>query len=343
MKKVNWGVLGFGQASNSFIKSIINTKNADLYAISSVSKYQNLINNKQSLNFNKVKFYNNYFDLLKDQNVDAVYIGLTNNLHSQWIINCLKYDKNILCEKPSAVNSKEFINCYNLIKNKKILFTEALMYRHHPQTLELIKLIRSKIIGDVLEIKSYCGFDIGKKFLNFELKSLNYNSRLLNKNLGGGAILDLGCYPLTMSMLVSGLTENKNYLIPRILKKNTKIGISKVDEHATIELAFSNNIKAYCEVAIRKKLKNEVIIKGTKGEIIVKSPWLPGKSFFFEFTSIKNSEKEVLQFNCDKEIFVYLIENMSESILLKKELNYPSVTNLEILEYLKIIDYWKNF
>ena len=343
MEKVNWGVLGFGQASKAFIRSIVNTKNANLYAMSSVSNYQNLVNNKQSLNLNKVKFYDNYFNLLKDQNVNAVYIGLTNNLHSQWIINCLKYNKNILCEKPSAINSKEFINFYNLIKKKKIFFSEALMYRHHPQTLELIKLIKSKIIGDILEIKSYCGFDIGKKFLNFELKSLNYNSRLLNKDLGGGAILDLGCYPLTMSMLISGLSENKNYSIPQILKKNIKIGVSKVDEHATIELLFSNNIKAYCEVAIRKKLKSEVIIKGTKGEIIVKSPWLPGKSFFFEFKSIKNSKKELLQFNCDKEIFVYLIENMSESILLKKELNYPSVANLEILEYLKIIDYWKNF
>ena len=134
MKKVNWGVLGFGQASNSFIKSIINTKNANLYAISSVSQYQNLINNKQSLNFNKVKFYNNYFDLLKDQNVDAVYIGLTNNLHSQWIINCLKYDKNILCEKPSAMNSKEFINCYNLI------------FRIHMKILgKVLEFVNSKI------------------------------------------------------------------------------------------------------------------------------------------------------------------------------------------------------
>ena len=343
MEKVNWGVLGFGQASKAFIRSIVNTKNANLYAISSVSNYQNLVNDKQNLNLNKVKFYDNYFDLLKDHNVNAVYISLTNNLHSQWVINCLKYNKNILCEKPSAINSKEFINCCNLIKKKKILFSEALMYRHHPQTLELIKLIKSNTIGDIFEIKSYCGFDIGKKFLNFELKSLNYNSRLLNRDLGGGAILDLGCYPLTMSMLISGICENKNYSIPRILKKSIKIGVSKVDEHATIELLFSNNIKAYCEVAIRKKLKSEVIIKGTKGQIVINSPWLPGNNFSFEITSINSSKKKVIKFNCESEIFVYLIENMSKCILLKKELDYPSITNLEIIEYLKIIDLWKNF
>lgn len=343
MKKINWGVLGFGKASNSFIRSVISAKNANLYAISSLSHYQNLINNKQGLNLNKVKIYKNYFDLLKDNNVEAVYIGLTNNLHSEWIKNCIEFNKNILCEKPSATNSKEFINCYNLIKEKNIIFSEALMYRHHPQTLELIKLIRSKVIGKILEIKSYCGFDIGKKFFNFELKRLNYDSRLLNKHLGGGAILDLGCYPLTMSMLISGLSENRNYLTPVVLKKNIKIGVSKVDEHADIELLFPNNIKAYCEVAIRKKLKNEVIIKGTKGQIIIKSPWLPGNNFFFEITSTNSSKKEVIQFNCENEIFVYLIENMSECILLKKDLNYPAITNLEILEYLKIIDYWKNF
>jgi predicted dehydrogenase len=217
------------------------------------------------------------------------------------------------------------------------------MYRHHPQTLELIKLIRSKRIGEIFEIKSYCGFDIGKKFFNFKLKPLNYNSRLLNKDLGGGAILDLGCYPFTISMLISRLSDNKNYLTPVVLKKNIKIGLSKVDEYADIELLFPNNIKVYCEVVIRKKLKNEVIIKETKGQIIIKSPWLPGNNFFFEITSTNSSKKEVIKFNCDNEISVYLIENMSECILSKKELNYPAITNFEILEYLKIIDQWKIF
>jgi predicted dehydrogenase len=83
MKKVNWGILGFGKASNSLIRSVINAKNSNLYAISSLSHYQNLISNKQSLNLNKVKIFQNYFKLLEDNNVEAVYIGLTNNLHSE--------------------------------------------------------------------------------------------------------------------------------------------------------------------------------------------------------------------------------------------------------------------
>ena len=95
------------------------------------------------------------------------------------------------------------------------------MYRHHPQTLKIIDIIKSGLIGKVKNIKNLCGFDIGKKILGIEIKKLNYNSRLLNKNLGGGAILDLGCYPLSMSILIAGI-NNPIIQIDKVIRNSPR-------------------------------------------------------------------------------------------------------------------------
>jgi predicted dehydrogenase len=214
------------------------------------------------------------------------------------------------------------------------------MYRHHPQTLKIIEIIKSGIIGKVKKVIIKCGFDIGKKVLGMELKKLNYNSRLLNKNLGGGAILDLGCYPLSMAILINRI-NNKNKNMPKIISIEKKIGKSNVDETASIELMFSDNMYSCIEVAIRKRLKNQAFIEGLKGDLKITNPVLPDNNFFLELV-LRNNKKETLNYKCKNELFSLLINNVSQAILLKKKLQYPSISNEETYSYLKIIDIWKN-
>ena len=161
------------------------------------------------------------------------------------------------------------------------------MYRHHPQTLKIIEIIKSGLIGKVKKVISKFGFDVGKKVFGIEIKNINYCSRLLNKNLGGGAILDLGCYPLSMATLINGIS-NKNKSTPKIIKINKEIGKSNVEEVANIELLYSDNMYSHIEVAIRKKLNNQVLIQGSKADLKILSPWLPNKNFFLELTLLNN-------------------------------------------------------
>lgn len=338
MRKINWGIIGYGNAAKSFIKAISQVQNANIYGISSVTNFKNLIEKKREKNFQNIKIFNDYINLLSDTKVDAIYVALTNDLHFKWIMNSLNFNKNVLTEKPSCTNSADFKKCNNLSKKKKIIFTEAIMYRHHPQTLKIIDIIKSGLIGNVKNIKNFCGFDIGKKILGIEIKKLNYNSRLLNKNLGGGAILDLGCYPLSMSILIAGI-NNPIIQIEKIISKKKKIGKSNVDEVATIELLFSNNIYSYSQVAIRKKLDDLVLIEGTKGYLKITNPWLPDKNFSLEL-NLLNGCKEIFNYKCEKEAFVYLIENVSNAILFKKKLEYPIISSEETMLYLEIIDKW---
>jgi predicted dehydrogenase len=338
MRKINWGIIGYGNAAKSFIKAISQAQNANIYGISSITNFKNLIEKKREKNFQKIKIFNNHINLLSDTKIDAIYIALTNNLHFKWIINSLKFNKNVLTEKPACTNSVDFEKCNNLSQKKKAIFTEAIMYRHHPQTLKIIDIIKSGLIGKVKNIKSLCGFDIGKKILGIEIKKLNYNSRLLNKNLGGGAILDLGCYPLSMSILIAGIS-NPKIQIKKVIRKKTKIGKSNVDEVATIELLFSNNIYSYSQVAIRKKLDDLVLIEGTKGFLKIRNPWLPNKNYSLEL-NLLNGHTKIFNHKCEKEIFVYLIENVSNAIIFKKKLKYPIISPEETKLYLEVIDKW---
>jgi len=339
MKKINWGIIGFGNAAKSFINASKHIPNVNLYAISSVSNYKSLLLKKKENNFLNLQIFNNHLKLLNNKNIDIVYIALTNNLHHKWIIKSLNLNKHVLTEKQSCENSSDYKDCLNLAKKKKLILTEAIMYRHHPQTLKIIEIIKSGLLGKVKKVISKCGFDIGKRILGFEIKKLNYNSRLLNKNLGGGAILDLGCYPLSMAILINGIS-NKSQNTPQIIDKNIEIGKSNVDEVADIKLLFSDNMYSHIEVAIRKKLNDQVLIKGSKAELKILNPWLPSKSFYLELTSSDNNKK-ILHYECDDIIFSYLIKNVSKAILLQKRLNYPSISNKETYSYLQIIDKWK--
>jgi predicted dehydrogenase len=340
MKKVNWGIIGFGNAANSFINAIKYIPNVNLYGISSLSNYKNLLLKKKENNFLNLNVFNNHLKLLNNKNIDAVYIALTNNLHYEWIIKSLNYNKHVLTEKPSCENSVDYKDCMNLAKKKNLILTEAIMYRHHPQTLKIIEIIKSGLIGKVKKVTIKCGFDIGKKVLGIELKKLNYKSRLLNKNLGGGAILDLGCYPLSMAILINRI-NNKNKTMPKIISAKKKIGKSNVDETASIELMFSDNMYSCIEVAIRKRLKNQAFIEGSKGDLKITNPVLPDNNFFLELV-LRNNKKETLNYKCKNELFSLLINNVSQAILLKKKLQYPSISNEETYSYLKIIDKWKN-
>ena len=120
MKKVNWGIIGFGNAANSFINAIKYIPNVNLYGISSLSNYKNLLLKKKENNFLNLNVFNNHLKLLNNKNIDAVYIALTNNLHYEWIIKSLNYNKHVLTEKPSCENSVDYKDCMNLAKQKKI-------------------------------------------------------------------------------------------------------------------------------------------------------------------------------------------------------------------------------
>jgi predicted dehydrogenase len=340
MKKIKWGIVGFGNISNVIAKEIINSKNSILSSIATKKTNLNLDEIRKNFNIKKEEITSDYDEIFNNPEIDIVYIGLVNSLHKENIIKAAVNKKNILVEKPACINHLEFNECLEKIKKNNIFFMEGMMYRHHPQTKKIIEIIKSNDIGDVINIESTYGFNIGRNIFGVEFKRKNIKSRLLNNSLGGGAILDVGCYPLSMSILIANIQNNYEMENTQIVRSNNVIDASGVDKFGSLQLRFQNGIESNIAVSIRQKMKNHLIIKGTKGTLLVLSPWTPSKDYTIYIIRTEGSKE--YNFSCSKDLYSYEIEDaiiaLNEN---QKEINYPGMRWKDTREYLRVIKLWK--
>lgn len=308
---INWGVLGLGQMGMRFVNSIEDTSNAKLLNIASKS-------GKTFKNYENISYDN----LVKNRDIDAIYISTLNNTHVDLIKECIQENKKILCEKPVSLSLKSLIEIDKLIKMKKIQFYEAIAYYSHPQTKELINLINNDEIGEIQSVESNFGFKAKYK----------PNSRLFDKSLGGGSIFDLGCYPLSFFML---FTKNPEKI--SIKSKKLNFADTGVDDDAFAILNYNNEFEAKIHVSFKTNLDNICLIKGSKGMIKVNEPWLPNKNSMIEIT--KKEHFYVKTVNSNLSVYSNQIENVSQSFI-KKD-TCPNLFDIQkSLINMKLIDNW---
>ncbi len=284
---INWGILGLGRMGSTFANAINETSNSKLIDIASKSgKTFNDFENKT------------YEDLINNKDIDAVYISTLNNTHKDLIKLLSDKNKKILCEKPVSMNLKDMFEVEKIISEKKIQFYEAIAYYSHPQTIELLNLIENDEIGEIKTIESSFGFKA--KF--------RPSSRIYNKELGGGSILDLGCYPISFFMLFANSKD-------KISLNDKKLSYAKsgVDDEATANLEYNNKFKGKIKVSIKSNLENSCVIHGTKGSIKVNSPWLPNKETVIEISN--KNHFYIKQIKSNLSVYANQIENVSKSFM----------------------------
>jgi len=317
---INWGIIGFGkmgkQYADCFKKKNLNAK---LIAIASKS-YQ-----KSKDKDNDIKYFNSYSDLIKCSLVDAIYISTLNNTHKDLVLEVEKHNKRILCEKPLGMNFHEVEELHNSFKDKRSCFNEAIAYRAHPQTFALLDILKEKEFGRVKKIESSFGFRIRK---------IKKDSRLFDKKVGGGSILDLGCYPVSFFHLLKGEKKMK------IVKSNRNLCETNVDIDGEIHLKLNDEIDTIGKVSLRESLENNCKIYCENAKITIPQPWLPSNKSFIEVETKSRYYKKIIE--TDKNVYEHQIEASSNFFS-----NNNSNTNLlvgiaESLEISEIIDVWKN-
>ena len=341
MKKLNWGIIGLGAIAQKFSEAFAQTSNSLLLAVAS--------NNPQKLESFKKQFFiedkfafKNYEDLINCKEVDIIYIALPNSFHFYWIKECIRNNKNTLVEKPATLNFTEAKSVKKILSNKSIFFGEAFMYRYHPQIDYIIELIKNDKIGTLLSMESSFGENIltKKKFIFFEKKKkIKENDRRFDKNLGGGCILDLGCYTTSFSLLINSIinkTDISDFNISNTIKK---IGETGVDIHSSANLLFKNGFKSRVEASFQKNIGQKSIIRGNIGEIIINNTWNANDNVILR----TKGNDEFKNFDNNKSIYSYQIEKVSENILNgNKQIEYPGMNFDETLLNMKIIDEWVN-
>jgi predicted dehydrogenase len=321
---IKWGIIGLGNMGTKFANSFFEQDSISIDGIASLS---NLKKFGKKFVIKKDKQFKNYSDLLRSPNIDAVYISTTNNTHFNLVNEAIDNNKKILCEKPFVTNINDAKFIYNRISNKKNFFLEAIAYRSHPITNEILSIIESNEIGEIKEIHASFGF---------EVKKIKKKSRLFNKILGGGCILDLGCYPVSFAELFRKTDKKINFK-----KVSGSFSSTNVDDHAEIEYIINDNVIVKAVVSFKKDLSNDCVIYGTKKKLRVISPWLPEKKSIIEIIDGEDYYKRLVL----SEHSIYANQlNIASQYFNKKidDRNLNLVTIEKSIEIFHILDFWIN-
>jgi predicted dehydrogenase/aryl-alcohol dehydrogenase-like predicted oxidoreductase len=259
--RLNWGILSTARIAGTFTKALAKSRTGTALAVASRSQESA---DKFANEHNIPRRYASYEAMLADKDVQAVYIATPHPMHPYWCIQAARAGKHILCEKPIALNHADAMAAIHEARLNDVFLMEAYMYRCHPQAAKLVELIRAKVIGDVRVIQATFGFHCG----------WNPQGRLLNNAMGGGGILDVGGYAMSMARMIAGAALGGEIAEPIEVKAVGKIGASNVDDYTAAVLKFPGDIVAQVATGVQAQLENVVRIFGADGNIYVPTPWV---------------------------------------------------------------------
>ncbi len=254
--RLRWGILGTGNIARQFAAGIkASATRSELAAVGSRAAETA----KGFADTNGVaSSYATYQQLLDDTNVQAIYNSLPNNLHHEWTIKALRAGKHVLCEKPFALTRTQAQEMFEAAKKQKLVLIEAFMYRSHPLTHAVIDAVRAGEIGQVKLIRtSFC----------YKTSRVDGNVRF-DRTLGGGSLMDIGCYCVNFSRLFAGEEPDK-------IAASAHMHERGVDDCVTATLHFPHGIVASFTAGMTVHADNTASICGDEGYIEVPVPWKP--------------------------------------------------------------------
>jgi len=263
-EKLSWGILAAGRIARAFATGVAHSKTGRMLAIGSRSQEKAEAFGQE---LQVPRRYGRYEDLLADKDVQAVYVATPHPMHAEWAIKAAEAGKHVLCEKPLTLNHAEAMAVIEAACRNDVFLMEAFMYRCHPQTAKLVELVREGAVGEVRLIKATFSFHTGP----------DPKGRLLANELGGGGILDVGCYCTSMARLIAGVAIGKDIAEPIDLTGCGHLGETGVDEWAIASLRFPGDVLAQLATGVQLTQDNIVQIFGTEGQITVPSPWIPSR------------------------------------------------------------------
>ena len=324
--KLAWGIIGTGRIAKAFARGLAASNTGELIAIGSRSQVSADTFGEE---FSVPRRYGNYEALLADPDVQAVYISTPHPMHAKWAVKAADSGKHILCEKPLTLNFPEAAAVVEAAKRNDVFLMEAFMYRCHPQTAKLVELIRERAIGDVNLIQATFSFHAG----------FDPASRLFNRELGGGGILDVGCYCTSMARLIAGAATGKPFADPIDVKATGHIGESGVDEYTIAVLRFPGDIIAQVSTGVGLNQENVVRIFGSEGSIFIPSPWFCGDVTKIIVHRNGEQQREVVV-EADAPLYTIEADTVAASIS-KRQAPSPAMTWDDTLGNMRTLDTWR--
>ena len=258
LEKVRWGIIGLGGIAHKFANDLNLVKSAEITAVASrnIEKAEEFREK-----YNAKHAFGSYEELFQCQEVDVIYIATPHTSHKEWSIKAMSHGKHVLCEKPMGMSRADIEEMIFVAKSNKVFLMEALWSRFNPAIKKVKELVDKGEIGE-----------LGYLHADFAFYALDRpeEGRLLNPNLGGGSLLDIGIYPIFLSYLLLGKPE-KIQSSSKFYKTGVEIQTAMIFDYP--------NAHAILYSGLTSESKMEAEISGSTGSIFLYPQWHAAKGF----------------------------------------------------------------
>lgn len=292
---LNWGLLSTARINRALIKPLNASKRNCLLAVASRSQSSAEAYAKQ---WKIPRAHGSYDALLNDPEIDVIYNSLPNHLHAEWTIKALRAGKHVLCEKPMALSLAEVDAMTQAAKETGNIAVEAFMYRHHAQTLKVKEIVDSGKLGKIQLIKGAFSFIIK-----------NENDIRNFKDMGGGSIWDVGCYPISYARTIVGAApvEVFGWQVE---------GSSGSDELFIGQMKFKDGIHAQFDSSFKSPYRSYIEIVGSEATLNIPNPFKPDIK---NEISLKQGDKTKKISIKGQELYIGEVEDMYDAIVHGKQ------------------------
>jgi predicted dehydrogenase len=328
---LGFGVVGTGSVASDFLRALRHSKRCRVVGVcgSSPAKAR-VFADRHGLGIAE----RSLGELVLRPEVQAIYIATPHPLHEAQAIEAIEAGKHVLCEKPLALDAAAAERVIEAARRRGVFLMEAYMYRCHPLLQELVKELRAGVVGDVHHVRADFGFAVPR----------NPASRLFDPALGGGAILDVGGYPLSLVRLIAGVVAGEQIAEPVALRGTGVIGPFGADELASASLRFASGMTAEVACSVRHELGTRVVVFGERGRLILPNPWLPGGARQGRATSlvVHLDQKPARGLEVRAKAASYALEaELLAASLPAQEAAWPAMTWADTLGNMRALDAWR--
>ncbi len=289
---LNWGLLSTARINRALIPPLRASRRNRLAAVASRNQ---AAAEAYAREWNISLALGSYEALINHTEIDVIYVSLPNHLHAEWSIKALRAGKHVLCEKPLALTLGEVDAMIAASQETGKVLTEAFMYRHHPQTLKVKQILDSGALGKLQMIKGAFTFTLARS-----------GDIRLKKEMGGGSLWDVGCYPVSYARMLVGKEPLE------VFGWQAK-GAGGIDETFVGQMRFPDDVYAQFDCGFKSPPRAYMEIVGAEGVLQIPQPFKPGSAERIHLT--KRDKTEIVEIE-GQELYLGEVEDLADAIVL---------------------------